>query len=807
MRVNLLIVFCLFFLTNLSPLFAQSDDELWNLSLDELLELEIVTASKRAQKIEEAPAAVYVITAEDIRLYGANSIGEALRMVPGVDVVQLADHNFQVSFRGLSRLQYNTSNKVLWLVNGRSVYNDAFGGVRLYSINVHMDNIERIEVVRGPGSALYGANAFAGVINIITTAPNAHNDFLIKEDLGNQTAANFFFRHNHRLSKHLSVQLNGGLSNLNRKQDRFADYSAARVDSLTDLGYVPGTDQLVRVYDANLIARYDWRTESDQVSPAITTRLGFSRNRSDQYYTLKGATLFSDYFAQVDYRDARNQFRLYYNGQADMSYEIRPFLLQVEPTHPYLQLTGRPQLDVGEVGVKHQLLDAEFSRYQSFGNRFSLIAGISYRQNWVSSELFDFSQQDQDRDESIYAAFSQLEYKITSDLTLIGGGRLDGHSVVGQSINPRLAIVATPFENHTARLSYGRATRNPHFLDIYMDAMLRVSNLRKLTGLDPIYNLGRSSDYISLHVIGDEEMAAEKLTSFEAGYLVRLSNQLQVKLDAFFNSMTDAIVFTPNVPAGTIERIENINAIFAAQGVDVSALFPEGDSLNRTEMEAKLAELDQMAAYYNQIGQPELAAQMSMIRQALSQFLPIYDIPYCIHTAVTNRDDSFTFYGSELSADWFPTDFLTVTANYSYLKFEDDYNKAELADGNLLDVTKDSEHKFNLGIKFQQDPFYGGIMFNFLSQIERPIDNNGDNVMDAVDVAYPNGGIQKIKPRYNVNVNLGYHWVLAPTVTLETYVTGFNLVQDDYQQVYQDANLTGGDNLYRRFVAGIRLAF
>jgi len=140
--------------------------DLTQLSIEELMQIEVVTASKKAQPVRDVPASVYVITAEDIHRMGATSIPEVLRLVPGVHVGIIDANKWSVAVRGFNG---RYSNKLLVLMDGRSVYTPFFSGVYWDAQPpLFMEDIERIEVIRGPGAALWGANAVNGVINIIT---------------------------------------------------------------------------------------------------------------------------------------------------------------------------------------------------------------------------------------------------------------------------------------------------------------------------------------------------------------------------------------------------------------------------------------------------------------------------------------------------------------------------------------------------------------------------------------------------------------------------------------------------------------
>ena len=139
--------------------------DLTTLSLEELLNIQVTSATKSSTRLSDAPAAIYVLTNEDIQRTGATTIPEALRVVPGLNVARIDANKWGVSARGFND---QFANKLLVLIDGRSIYTPLFSGVRWDQQGVMMEDIERIEVIRGPGASLWGANAVNGVINIIT---------------------------------------------------------------------------------------------------------------------------------------------------------------------------------------------------------------------------------------------------------------------------------------------------------------------------------------------------------------------------------------------------------------------------------------------------------------------------------------------------------------------------------------------------------------------------------------------------------------------------------------------------------------
>ena len=156
------------------PLLGQSvgspTDELSKLSVEELFGLQVTSVGRKAQQMSKAPAAVFVLTSDDIRRSGATSIPEALRSVPGLTVLRVDGRSWVVSARGGARLY---ADKMLVMIDGRSLYNPLFSGLLWDSIDVSLPDVERIEIVRGPGAVMWGPNAVNGVINIITKKAQA----------------------------------------------------------------------------------------------------------------------------------------------------------------------------------------------------------------------------------------------------------------------------------------------------------------------------------------------------------------------------------------------------------------------------------------------------------------------------------------------------------------------------------------------------------------------------------------------------------------------------------------------------------
>src|SRR5271156_1886179 len=157
-------------------------EDLSKLSVEDLMNVQVTSVSKKEQKVSQTAAAIFVITQDDIHRSGANNIPDLLRMVPGVNVAQINSNIWAISVRGFNG---EFSNKLLVLIDGRTVYEPTFSGVFWDVQNVPLEDIERIEVIRGPGGATWGANAVDGVINIITKNASETRGGMVVAGAGN----------------------------------------------------------------------------------------------------------------------------------------------------------------------------------------------------------------------------------------------------------------------------------------------------------------------------------------------------------------------------------------------------------------------------------------------------------------------------------------------------------------------------------------------------------------------------------------------------------------------------------------------
>src|SRR5213082_1851594 len=192
------------FITALTSLFvmvasAQNNQvDVTTMSVEDLMNLQVTSVSKRTQKVADAAAAIFVLTQEDIRRSGATSIPEALRLVPGLEVARIDQNKWAIGSRGFNG---RFDNKLLVLIDGRSVYTPLFSGVYWNVQDVMLEDVDRIEVIRGPGATLWGANAVDGVINIITKPAKSTQPALVTAEAGSEERVAANLRYGGKLNK------------------------------------------------------------------------------------------------------------------------------------------------------------------------------------------------------------------------------------------------------------------------------------------------------------------------------------------------------------------------------------------------------------------------------------------------------------------------------------------------------------------------------------------------------------------------------------------------------------------------------
>lgn len=395
--------------------------ELSRMSLEELSRVEVTSVSKSAQRLSSAPASIYVITRAEILRSGVLSIPEALRLAPNMQVAQINSQEYQIGARGFGgqlELQ-NFSNKILILIDGRSVYNPLFSGVVYDALDVVMDDIERIEVISGPGATLWGANAMNGVINIITRSARDTTGALVRATVGDRENA---------------VSARYG-----------ADFASGAWRA-----YAKAFDRGPSELPDGASAGNRWNK----------VQAGFRSDFGDgpHQFTVLG-----------DWQSANQNL-----GAADVNFRQMDLLGRWE--HSGARATSRVQVYVDHqrrdqppqgVGLELTTYDVEFQQSLRAGSRHAIVWGLGRRFNDYEVENTPtLSVQPPGRGLSLTNVFAQDTITLGDHFNLTAGVKFERNSFSGWSTLPDLRLAWTPDDRTVIWTKAARAIRSPTPFDV-----------------------------------------------------------------------------------------------------------------------------------------------------------------------------------------------------------------------------------------------------------------------------------------------------------------------------------------------------
>ncbi len=463
-----------------------------NQELELLKEEETVSiATRYEQPISQAPSNIYVITDEDIRHSGATDIPTVLRRVPGLDIMQVTGADFNVSAKGDNQL---FANKILVMVDGRSVYIDGQGLVFWKALPVTLPEIKRIEVLKGPASVVYGFNAFDGVINIITKSAQELKGTTVQfggGELGTISSAAIHAGTAGKLDYRLSIGRD------QNQQWRNNDALAFRSTKV------------------NVQSQYNFSAEASlRVAGGFIDTNRFDGPVSNLQIPL---TQFNQSYSDVHYQFRNFTVRGWWQGN-DIPVE--------SATHPLLSRFVRQTNAIGGSNVSSTTntynVEAQHSLELGSANRLSY--ALNYRYNTVDGSAVSESGR-----EDRLGFHLQDEWKTLPSATLLAGVRYDLHTRITGTWSPRIALIYNLTPEHTFRVSGSVAYRPPTLFESSLD-------LRILPTVPPLF--------APIPLFGSQKLTPEQVISYEAGYQGWwLKHRLRTRLDLFFNHLSDLINF------------------------------------------------------------------------------------------------------------------------------------------------------------------------------------------------------------------------------------------------------------------------
>lgn len=461
-----------------------------DLSLEELMNLVVTSVSKKAQTLAETAAAAYVIKAEDIRRSGATNIPEALRLAPGVQVAAIGHNRWSVSIRGFNS---RFSNKLLVLVDGRAIYSPVFSGVFWEHNDIPLDNIERIEVIRGPGGSLWGANAVNGIINIITYPAQSTQGGLVSAAVGDEVRANALARYGWALDDETYVRLHANTKS---------------IDAGQAVAGGSGPD--------------DWKIK----------QAGFrlDATRAGDSYTLQGNI--SDYQAgdRITAFSAAPPYATTLNtdGSGQTAHLLGKWEHPTDTGSRSIQaFVDHSDTDLGVGRYHNNTFDLEYLQ-QATGDTHDLVWGLGYR---VSKDQVDATTHvfftDPRKTFSLYSAFIQDEITLVPKrwrLTL--GSRFEHNDFTGFEAQPNIRLLWTPSQQDSVWAAASRAVRTPSRGERASTAFVS----------PPVFTPTKLPVMVvpPLATVGNPNMDSEKLAALDVGWRRQWSPKLNTEVTAFY---------------------------------------------------------------------------------------------------------------------------------------------------------------------------------------------------------------------------------------------------------------------------------
>jgi iron complex outermembrane recepter protein len=481
--------------------FAKQQD-LTQLSLEDLMNTKVTSVSKKEQSLSRTAAAIFVITADAIRRSGATNIPDLLRMVPGLDVAQIDASTWAIGVRGLNG---RFSNELLVLVDGRNVYTPSFGGVLWDTVNPPLEDIERIEVIRGPGGTVWGANAVNGVINIITKKAAETQGGMVVAGGGNLDQGFGTVQYGGVLGKNTNYRIYTKYFN----QDHLPDLHGATGGDgwhLLQAGF--RSDSSLSPKDMLTVQGHLYAGEEGTPTLFLPSVLSPGYQNIEKTVNLSGGFLQS---AWSHVYSARSDTAL----QVSFDHYKRDDILREERSTVAL----------------------DFQHHFAWGSRQDVVwgAGYSYT-NSDTQGTFTFSLNPADLDLQLFSGFLQDEVDVVPNkLYVTLGTKLEHTHYTGFNLMPSARVSWTPSARHMFWAAVSQADRTPAESDTAVRA-----NIAGFPGPGGIPLL--------VAAIGNPRFKNEGLIAYELGYRVELSTHLSLDFASYYSKYDHQQTTEPATP-------------------------------------------------------------------------------------------------------------------------------------------------------------------------------------------------------------------------------------------------------------------
>jgi len=494
-------------------------DALKNLSLDQLMDVEVTSVSRHPEKLLQTASAIQVITREDIRRSGATSIPEALRLADNLEVAQKNSHDWAISARG-----FNTAlaNKLLVMIDGRTVYTPLFSGVFWDVQDYLLEDIDRIEVISGPGGTLWGANAVNGVINIITRKAADTQGAYAEGGGGNQLQEFGGARYGGTVGDATQFRVYGKY--FDRGDESIADGSAA-ADSWHQAQGGFRMDSALSSQD-DLSVHGDFYQGRENETGIDTARTG-------------GGNLVGQWTHESD-SGSQMSLQSYYD-RTHLADPIAAATLGTIPIAP-----------AGFLIDDLTTFDVDFQYQLQLGALNHVVWGLGYRlthdavQNAPGLGFFPTTL-----NQDLYSAFAQDEIALRSDLALTLGSKIEHNDYTGFEFEPNVRLMWSGLQNQTIWSAISRAVRTPSRVD---------------------EDLKEAAPPLLVILEGASDFKSEEVIAYELGYRALLDERTSVTLSTYFNDYND-VRSTSYTPATLIPFFFQNNLEGHTYGAELSVVY------------------------------------------------------------------------------------------------------------------------------------------------------------------------------------------------------------------------------------------
>ena len=465
-----------------------------SLSVEELMDIEVTSVSKRPEKLSETASAIQVITQEEIRRSGSTTLAEALRLASNLQVAQKNAHDWGISARG-----FNTelSNKLLVLIDGRTVYTPLYSGVFWDAQDYLLEDIDRIEVISGPGGTLWGANAVNGVINIITRSSHETQGLALEAGGGTELRSLAGIRY-------------GGAVGSNVTWRAYAKY-LERDDSVLD----DGTDG----FDSGHMSQAGFRVDAEASSQNTLTVQGDVYQSDEEVLAGENSKLSG---ANVLGRWSRA-----YSDESSMSLQA-----YFDHTHLSLPTASNVFAPAGTFADDLDTYDLDFQHHFRLTARQQIVWGLGYR---FTHDVVDAAPTlallPPRLDHHLFSGFVEDKLQLQESVFLTLGTKLEHNDYTGLEYEPSARLQWNYASQQMLWAAISRAVRTPSRID---------RDLREPTRLPPPFPASILN--------GGDDFSSEKLVAYELGHRAQLGARLATSLSLFYNDYSDIRSTTPGPP-------------------------------------------------------------------------------------------------------------------------------------------------------------------------------------------------------------------------------------------------------------------